>query len=123
MALPDPRRLAAADMYGARGTERRRRIIHAEFIAGACACSLLGIVALARGSFGWIVFGAWLVGVGVNYASLALEAQRLSRPGALEAEMSGLELRQELRAATKAQLWIAVPFAICLAAVSRALSI
>jgi hypothetical protein len=79
MALPDPRRLAAADMYGARGTERRRRIIHAEFIAGACACSLLGIVALARGSFGWIVFGAWLVGVGVNYASLALEAQRLPR--------------------------------------------
>lgn len=109
-------------MYGTRGTERRRRIIRAEFIAGACGCILLGILALVHGSVEWLVLGAWLVGVGANYLPLAREAQRLSRPGALEAEMSGLEIRRELRAATKAQLWIAVPFAICLAAISRALS-
>jgi hypothetical protein len=107
-------------MYGTRGTNRRRRIVYAEFIAGACACSLLGILALVTGSLGWVLFGAWLVGVGINCVAMALEAGRLSRPGALEAEMAGLELRQELRSATKAQLWIAVPFAVCLAAVSRA---
>jgi hypothetical protein len=40
----------------------------------------------------------------------------------LEAEMAGSDVRRELREATKAQLWIAVPFAFCLAAVTRALS-
>jgi len=120
MELPDPRRLAAADMFGSRGTLRRRRIIRAEFIAGACGSTLLGVLTLLRGSGGWIVLGAWLVGVGANYAPLALEAGRLSRPGALDAQIAGLELGKELRAAGRAQLWIAVPFALCVAAIGRA---
>jgi hypothetical protein len=119
MALPDPRRLAAVDMYGIRGTARRRHIVRAEFIAGACASSALGVLTLVRSSGAWVALGAWLVGVGLNYVVLALEAQRLSRPGALDAEMAGLEPRGELRRATKAQLWIALPLAICLAALVR----
>jgi hypothetical protein len=81
---------------------------------------LIGILALIQGSAGWIALGAWLVGVGANYFPLVLEAQRLSRPGTLEAEMAGLDVRRGLRKAAKAQLWLAVPFAVCLAAITRA---
>jgi len=109
-------------MHGSRGTALRRQIVRAEFVVGAGGCILLGILSLAQGSAGWIVFGIWLIGAGANYVPLAIEAQRLSRPGALEAEMAGLELRTELRAAARAQLWIAVPFAVCLAAVSKSRS-
>jgi hypothetical protein len=118
MALPEPRRLAAADMWSTRGTLRRPRIIRAEFVAGTGGCTLLGILTLLQGTGGWIFLGVWLVGAGANYLSLALEAQRLSRPGALEAELAGTDLRGELRAAAKAQLCIAVPFALCVASLS-----
>lgn len=37
MPAMNVRRLAAIDMYGTRGTARRRRIILAEFLAGAVA--------------------------------------------------------------------------------------
>ncbi len=103
-------------MYGTRGSSRRRRIIRFEFLAGACGATALGIVTLIHDAGGWTVLGAWLVGIGANYIQLALEAQRLSRPGALDAELAGLELRRELRAAGRAQVWIALPFAICVAA-------
>ena len=119
MALPDPRRLAAADMWGTRGSLRRRRIIRAEFVVATCGCTLLGILTLLHGSGGWIFLGVWLVGAGANYFPLALEAQRLSRPGALEAQMAGPEPARELRTAAKSQLWIAVPFAMCVAALTH----
>ena len=102
MALPDPRRLAALDMYGTRGSQRRRRAIRVEFFAGAAGCTALGILALVHGSGLWILVGAWLVGAGANYVPLALEAQRLSRPSALDAELSGLDVRRELRRAATA---------------------
>ena len=103
-------------MHGTRGTVRRRRIIRIEFLVGACGGIALGALTLLRGEGAWMMLGAWLVGVGANYVPLAIEAQRLSSPGALDAEISGLELRRELGAAGRAQLWIAVPFALCLAA-------
>ncbi len=87
MVLPDLRRLAARDLYGTRGSQRRRRAVRAEFFAGAAGCTALGILALAHGGGGWILVGVWLVGAGANYVPLALEAQRLSRPGALDAEL------------------------------------
>ena len=118
MSLPDPRRVAAVDMYGTRGSPRRRRIIRAEFFAGSAGCMVLGILALVHGSGGWLLLGVWLLGAGANYVPLALAAQRLSRPGALDAELSGLDVRRELRRAATAQLWIAVPFAVCLAALT-----
>ena len=119
MALPEPRRLAALDMWGTRGSLRRRGIIRAEFIAGTAGCTLLGVLTLLRGNGGWILLGVWLVGAGANYLPLALEAHRLSRPGALEAELASAGPRRELRSGAKAQLWIAVPFALCVAALSR----
>ncbi|HXY73450.1 MAG TPA: hypothetical protein VEM41_13010 [Actinomycetota bacterium] len=114
------RRLAAADMWGTKGSPRRRKVIRVEFWAGAIGCVLLGGITLATAS-GWgLVLGAWLVGVGINYVPLAISAESLSRPGALERELEGTDLMRELRRAGVQQLWIAVPLAVALAAlVSR----
>jgi len=112
----DVRRLAAADMWGTAGTKRRRRLIRIEFFAGAVGCIALGVLALATGS-GWMtLLGIWLVGAGINYVPLAWEAQSLSKPGALEQELQGADLRHELRRAGVRQLWIAVPFAVAASA-------
>ena len=118
MVLPDPRRLAAADMYGTSGAPRRRRIVRIEFIAAACGCTAVGVAMLLTGSIGCMALGAWLIGVGANYAPLAREAQRLSRPGSLEAEMTRGDPSSELRVAARAQLWIGVPLAMRLAALA-----
>jgi len=62
------------------------------------------------------VVGLWLVGAGINYVPLALHARSLSRPGALEAELAGVDVRRELRRAGAQQLWIAVPLAVAVSA-------
>ena len=88
------RRLAALDLYGTTGSARRR-IVRAEFIVGAA---------------------------GLNYLPLAVSAQSLSRPGALEAELAGADLPRELRQSGTRQLWILVPLAVVTAAVAQAWS-
>jgi hypothetical protein len=116
--VTDVKRLAALDMWGTTGSKRRRQLIRAEFFVGAAGCLGLGMLTLATGS-GWLtLLGIWLVGVGINYVPLAFEAQSLSRPGALEDELRGLELRRELRRAGLHQFWIAVPLAIALFALA-----
>ena len=90
--LVNVRRLAALDMYGTSGSARWRRLIRAEFIIGVVGCGLLGVLTPASGS-GWtILLGIWLVATGLNYVPLAISAQALSRPGALEAELVGVNL-------------------------------
>lgn len=112
--------MAAADMYGTSGSARRRRFIRAEFFLGAAGCMSLGVLVLVSTS-GWgLVWGAWLVGVGLNYVPLAVHAQSLSRPGALEAELAGADLGRELRRAGLGQFWIAVPLAVAIAAMVQA---
>lgn len=120
MPLPDVRRLAAVDMHGARGTLFRRRIILAEFVLGALAGTGLGVfLAVASSSVGLCAFGALLAGICLNYVPLALHALQLSRRGALDAELRGVDLPRELRRYTKLQFWIAVPLLfVGLAAVS-----
>ena len=104
-------------MWGAAGTRRRRRLIRAEFVLGVIGCVGLGVLALVTGS-GWMTLvGLWLVGVGVNYVPLAIHAQRLSRPGVLEAEIRDVDVRRELRRVGVQSLWIAVPFVVALSAV------
>jgi hypothetical protein len=114
----DARRLAAMDMWGTAGSPRRRRVIRAEFVIGAVGCTALGaFVLVTAGSVIWRLVGVWLIGAGANYAPLALHARSLSRPGALEAELTGVvDLRSELRKAGAQQFWIAVPFAVAVAA-------
>jgi hypothetical protein len=105
-------------MWGTSGTARRRRLIRAEFVAGPAGCTILGAIALVSGT-GWeVAVGVWLVGAGVSYVPLALHAQSLYQPGALEAELEDLDLRAELRRAGVRQLWIAAPFAVAIAAVA-----
>jgi hypothetical protein len=116
----DVRRLAAVDMYGAAGTRRRRRLIRAEFVLGAVGGTGLGVWAAATAATaGWQLFGAWIAGVGVNYAALAWQAALLSRPGALEAELAGADLPRELRRYSYLQLWVVVPLLLAVLALRQ----
>ena len=112
------RRLAAADMWGTKGSRRRRTVIRVEFWCGAIGCVALGAVTLAA-TTGWgLALGAWLIGIGINYVPLVVSAESLSRPGALEAELDGKDIERELRAAGAQQLWIVVPLAVAVAALA-----
>ena len=98
-------------MHGSAGTLRRRRIILAEFMLGALGGVAVGVALLASGASGWgiIAAGVWALGVGLNYLPLALHAISLSRPGALDAELAGVEIPSALRHYTTRQLWVFVP--------------
>ncbi len=121
MASMNVRRLAAIDMYGARGTMRRRRIILAEFAAGAVVSVAFGIWLTANASgLGGRVLGIWVIGAGLNYAPLAAYAITLSRSGALNAELAGVDTGQELRRYSVLQLWIFVPLSLVVLAVHSA---
>lgn len=103
-------------MYGGKGSPTRAKIIKWEFILGAVLCLGLGLFSLLawHPSPTGIVIGAWLVGAGLNYLPLAAHALSLSRPGALAAELDGVDVNSELRYYGIAQLWLAVPLAIVL---------
>jgi hypothetical protein len=116
----DVRRLAAVDMHGVAGTRRRRRLIRAEFVLGAVGGIGLGVwVAVTAPGAGWKAFGAWVAGVGVNYAVAAWQAALLSRPGTLEAELAGADIRRELRRYSYLQFWVVVPFLFAVLALRR----
>jgi hypothetical protein len=123
MAGVNVKRLAAIDMYGARGTARRRRIILAEFIGGAVVMVAVGVwlTAFSAGP-GGRAFGIWIIGSGLNYAPLAGYAIALSRPGALGAELAGVDTGRELRRYSVLQLWIFVPLSLVVLAVHSAFS-
>ncbi|MEU7918100.1 hypothetical protein [Micromonospora zamorensis] len=117
------RRLAAVDMYGTRGTARRRRIILAEFLVGVVAMVALGIWLLASSSsLSGRAIGLWFTGAGLNYAPLSLHAIALMRPGALDAELTGVDVDRALRRYTVLQLWVFVPLALVVFAVRDALA-
>ena len=113
------RLLAAADMYGTRGSPWRRQLIRIEFFVGVVGCIALGIFVLLSASGWWLAVGGWLVAIGINYIPLAANAQSLSRPGALESELAGRDISRELRRAGRDQLWILVPLAVVLGALLR----
>jgi hypothetical protein len=114
------RRLAAVDMYGTAGARWRRRVIVAEFIVGAFGGITLGLwIALSSPMVGWQWFGAWLTGMGANYLVLALHAVSLSRSGAMDNELAGLDVRAELRHYSLAQLWVVVPLTMAVIALPQ----
>jgi hypothetical protein len=119
LARFDVRRLAALDMYGAGGTLRRRRLIRAEFVAGALGCIILGVLAAVAGSTAYKLLGAWLIGVGINYVPLAAYSVILCAPGRLEAALSGVNIRAEQRYYMRAQILLAVPLLVALLAAQR----
>jgi hypothetical protein len=112
------RRLAAIDMYGTRGTRRRRRIILAEFVVGVVVMIAFGIWVVVHASgFAGPVVGFGLIGAGLNYAPLAGYAIALSRPGVLDAELSGVNTDRELRRYGVVQFWILAPLSLVILAV------
>ncbi len=105
-------------MHGLAGTRTRRRIIVAEVVLGAVGCVVIGLLTAARAQgAGWRVIGVWLVGIGVNYVVLALHAMSLLRAGALDAELTGVDVAGELRRYTYLQVWIVVPLLLVVLAV------
>jgi hypothetical protein len=116
------RRLAAIDMYGSYGTPRRRRIVVAEFVVGVLVTVAVGVtILIAASSTGGRAFGWWMTGAGLNYAPLAVHAITLSRPGALDRELSGIDPGPELRRYAILQLWILLPLSLVVWDVSQRL--
>ncbi|MDG4825913.1 hypothetical protein O7635_29040 [Asanoa sp. WMMD1127] len=107
----DIRRLAAVDMHGSAGASWRRWVILAEFLLGVVGGLALGffVILSADGGPGRTVFGAWLLGVALNYAPLAAHALSLIRPGALERELAGVDVPAALRHYTTRQFAVLVP--------------
>ena len=74
-------------------------------------CVGVWILSQSGGTSGRLL-GLWLIGAGLNYAPLAVYAIALSRPGALETELAGVDTEQELRRYGVLQLWILVPLSL-----------
>jgi hypothetical protein len=116
----DVKRLAAVDMRGMHGAVRRRRVILAEFIGGAIGITVVGTsLTASASSAGGMVFGLWVLGMGLNYVPLAVYAIRLARPGALDAELASVDVPRELRRYSLLQLWILVPLSLVALTASR----
>jgi hypothetical protein len=120
MQLPDVRRLAALDMHGAAGRPVRQRLVGAEFVLATVGCLGLGLwLAVASAAESGQALGAWLTGVGVNYAVLTWQAATLWPRDALAAELADVNLPAELRRYSVAQLWIVVPVLFAALAVAQ----
>jgi len=107
------RRFTALDMAGTAGTHRRRRIILAEFLVVCPVAGLLGFLTLHSGQ---VPLGVYLLGITLNYLPLAAYAVKLFPPGQLEAELSGVDVRHQLRRAGAAQFLLLVPFVVAVLA-------
>ena len=118
----DVRRLAAIDMHGLAGTQRRRVIITVEFVLGAVVGSALGIFGLLAGEgLGWKLFSGWILTACLNYVPLAVHTFSLWRPDALDRELAGVDIPAQLRHYTLVQFWIAVPLLFVLIAIPQAM--
>jgi hypothetical protein len=107
------RRLAAIDMYGRRGSTRRRRLILAEFVLAAIDVPLLGLaMALAASSALPVLLGAYLIGVGLNFVPLALHAISISQTSRLDAELADVDVSAELKQHAARQLFIGIPMLV-----------
>ncbi|MFG1840352.1 hypothetical protein [Micromonospora sp. NPDC049175] len=115
----DVRRLAAIDMWGSAGVQWRRWVILAEFLLGVVGAGALGVLSVSSGGGLRTVVGWWLIGLAVNYVPLSVHALTLIRPGALEAEIRGVDVPGELRHYTTAQLWVVVPLLVAVLAVDQ----
>ncbi len=110
MAAVNVRRLAALDLNGMSGRPRRRRLVLGEFVLATVLGVALGLwILVGTTNPGGRLIGAWAAGIGLNYLPLALHALSLLRPGALRAELAGVDLGRELRRYSVLQAWVLVP--------------
>jgi hypothetical protein len=114
----DIKRLVAVEL-----THLGWRLVLAEYALGVAGAAGLGVLTLMGGqTTGGTLFGIYLVGVGLNYVPLFAAALALSRDDA-ERERplrSDAPERPELfRKYRRQSLWILVPLAVVVAALSR----
>ncbi|MEV0719783.1 hypothetical protein [Asanoa sp. NPDC050611] len=102
----DIRRLAAVDMHGSAGAGWRRWVILAEFLLGVVGGLALGLFLVLHAA---TVFGAYVIGVALNYLPLSVHALTLIVPGALERELAGVDVPAALRHYTTRQFAVLVP--------------
>ena len=115
----DVRRLAAIDLWGSAGVQWRRWVILSEFLLAVLGGGAIGVVLIPSGGVARPVIGWVVVGVAANYLPLSLHALTLVRPGALEAEIEGVDVYAELRHYTTAQFWVVVPLLFVVFAVAQ----
>ena len=101
------RKLVALDMAFI-GT----RVIVAEYPAGVVLPALLAVLSLRQGN---LLFGLPLLWIAVNYVPLFLHSVDLARKGTARQEVGGVLDRSY----SWRQLWILVPFAVVLFALSQ----
>jgi len=107
-------------MYGGSGSRLRRCLVLAEFaVAALGGLALGGWILTALASVGGVIFGIWLIGTGLNYVPLAAYAIVLTRSGALEAELSEVDVSRELRYYTARLFWLFVPLAVVVMAIGN----
>ncbi len=121
MGPVDIRRLTAVDMYGSNGSRLRRTVITTEFLLGATTGPAIGLlVAFMSPGLGWQLFGAYIAGACLNYVPLSLHSFRLLHRSALEDELAGLDIGEELGRYTKLQFWLVVPLLFDVIAIPQA---
>jgi hypothetical protein len=98
---------------------RRRRLVLAEFVVAAAIGIGAGALALRGSSPATIVFGCYLVGIGINYAALTLVAWSMLRQGTVTRELEGLDVPAELRRSTIAQVRLLVPLWVAVQALGE----
>jgi hypothetical protein len=113
-------RFAALDMRGG-GSRWRPTIVLAEFWLTAALGFLVGsLVVTAADSPQTYLLGAWLVGIGLNYAPLVAAATSLHRHQRLDREIADTPPLAAQHRATAASLWLIVPAGILILAKRRA---
>jgi hypothetical protein len=110
MAVVNVRLLAALDLHGMTGRSLRRWLVLGEFVVATVFGLALGLWILVQTTNpGGRLVGVWAAGIGLNYLALALHALSLLRPGALRAELAGVDIVKELRRYSVLQAWVLVP--------------
>ncbi|MDT4894179.1 MAG: hypothetical protein QOE97_3214 [Pseudonocardiales bacterium] len=103
------RRLAAVDLQAVGHGTRRKSLTITQYAAGAVFGLGLGLFYLIGGSLWLRVLGAILLGMGLNFAALTVNAVDLCRRGRLDDELNGAAMRDERHYYAINQFWIAVP--------------
>jgi hypothetical protein len=117
------RRLAAIDMYGAKGKLFRRRLVLVEFVAAMPVCLFLSSFLILNGdSVALVIIGIWIALVGANYAPLAIYAIDFSWGSRLFEELNAVDVRREMRYYSMAQFWVLVPLLFVLLALRESLA-
>ncbi len=102
------RRTVALDLWGTSGRPFQRRCVLVGYVLMATAVPLLGVIGVVQAPGARaLAESCWFTGVGLNVVPLAWHALALSRPGALAAELDGVDV--SVRSAGRSYVWVCLP--------------